>query len=42
MKEKIKQKIKEKIGGKGPDSANLPKGKKPMGGMQKIKSKKPY
>lgn len=38
MKEKIKMKLKEKMGGKAP----MAKGKKPMGKKEKVKSKMPY
>lgn len=36
MKEKIKVKLKEKMGGKAPQ------GKKPMGKKEKVKQKMPY
>lgn len=38
MKEKIKAKVKEKMGGKAP----MGKGKMPMGKKEKVKSKMPY
>jgi hypothetical protein len=41
MKEKIKMKLKEKMGGKAP-AGGMKGGKKPMGKKEKVKSKMGY